>query len=94
MVRVVTDAQRERKRETDRLYREANREKYREYNRVYNERHPETKAASRSKFCEKNPNYAKEYYRRKIEATGRSVRPTRGRPRKSEIIQAPVANEE
>jgi hypothetical protein len=80
MVRVVTDAQHERKRETDRLYPEPNREKYMEYNRVYNERHPETKATSRVSFFQKYLDYAKVYYHRKVEATCCSVRPTLGRP--------------
>jgi hypothetical protein len=82
MVRGVTDAQRKRNR--NRLYREANREEYMECNRVYNERHMETKATNRASFFRKNPDYAKKYYRRKVEATCRSVRTTRGRPRKSE----------
>ena len=88
MGRVLTDAQRERKRETDRLYREANREKYQEYYRLYNELHRDEMAASRCRFRERNPDYNREYYRRKVESTGRSVRPTRGRPRKSD---APLA---
>jgi hypothetical protein len=51
---------------------------------VYNERHPETKATMRASVFRKNPYYAKEYYRRRVEATCRFIRKTRGRPRKSE----------